>query len=146
MRTVNELDREQIDRFLDEQVMGRLGCHDAEGIYVVPLIYARDGQVLYVLTTEGRKIRAARRNPAVCFEVDEYDRKTGSWRSVIVWGRYEELEGGAKTEALAALARRHGTRRASSETPAPEERAAVAFRIVIESATGRAVTRPASFS
>lgn len=146
MGRVNELDREQIDRFLDEQVMGRLGCNDAEGTYVVPLIYARHGQMLYVLTTEGRKIRAARSNPAVCFEVDEYDWKTGSWTSVIVWGRYEELHGDAKTEAIAALGRRHGTRRASSEAPVAEERATVAFRIVIERATGRAVTRPAIFS
>ena len=82
--------REEIDSFLDEQTVGRMGCHDAGVTYVVPLIYARDGDALYVLTTQGEKIRIARKNPAVCFEVDEYEAATGSWRSVIVQGRYED--------------------------------------------------------
>ena len=68
----------------------------------------------YAFTTEGRKTRAAREHPAVCFEVDEYDGDTGSWTSVILWGRYEELQGGARTEALAILSERHGARRPST--------------------------------
>jgi nitroimidazol reductase NimA-like FMN-containing flavoprotein (pyridoxamine 5'-phosphate oxidase superfamily) len=31
-----ELTRDEIDRFLDEQTVGRIGCHDDEGTYVVP--------------------------------------------------------------------------------------------------------------
>jgi len=131
--------REEIDSFLDEQTVGRMGCHDAGVTYVVPLIYARDGDALYVLTTQGEKIRIARKNPAVCFEVDEYEAATGSWRSVIVQGRYEELDEQGKARALGALAKRHGTRRGSSEGPPP--RPIVAFRIVIAEATGRAVRR-----
>ena len=51
--------REEIDSFLDERPVGRMGCHDAGVTYVVPLIYARDGDALYVLTTDGEKIRDA---------------------------------------------------------------------------------------
>ena len=85
-----ELDREEIDAFLHEQVVGRIGCH-ADGVtYVVPVIYAYDGNCLYAHTLVGQKVAMMRSNAEVCFEVDEY--LDGSWRSVIVQGRYEELE------------------------------------------------------
>jgi uncharacterized protein len=64
------------DVFLDERAVGRLGCQDGGATYVVPLIFARERDALYLLTIEGRKVRAARKNPAVCFEVDEYDGAT----------------------------------------------------------------------
>ena len=139
---MQDLSNDEIDRFLDEQTVGRLGCRDEDAVYVVPLIYARRGQSLYLLTMDGRKTCAARENPSVCFEVDEYDRATGSWKSVIVWGRYEELQGEDKAEALAVLGARHGTRRSSSSAANAPARPIVAFRIVIERASGRSVARP----
>ena len=135
------LERDEMESFLDEQVYGRMGCHDAGLTYVVPLIYARDGDALYIMTTEGLKVRAARSQPAVCFEVDEHDRTTGNWRSVIVQGHYEELDAAGTAVALAALGKRFGARSPTSK-PAPEPaRPTVAFRIVIASMTGRAVER-----
>jgi nitroimidazol reductase NimA-like FMN-containing flavoprotein (pyridoxamine 5'-phosphate oxidase superfamily) len=137
---MNELTRDEIDAFLDEQVVGRLGCHDEQGTYVVPLIYARHGSALYLLTTEGRKIRAMRKDPAVCFEVDHFDAATGSWRSVIVRARYHELDEQGKNDALAILSQRYGRRR----PPSGEPRATpptVAFRLHIESVSGRAERR-----
>jgi nitroimidazol reductase NimA-like FMN-containing flavoprotein (pyridoxamine 5'-phosphate oxidase superfamily) len=107
---------------------------------VIPLIYARQGSALYVLTTEGRKVRSMRKNPVVCFEVDEYDPVTGSWQSVLVQGRYEEVDEPGRADALTILSRRHGSRRASSDAPGTAL-PTVAFRICIESATGRAVRR-----
>jgi hypothetical protein len=138
---VNDLTRDEIDRFLDSQAVGRLGCHAAGVTYVVPLIYARDADAIYVLTTEGQKVRAARQNPAVCFEVDEYEPAAGSWRSVIVQGRYEELDAHGRATALAILGRRFGGRRAAQDASHVAERSTVAFRIHIESVTGRAVKR-----
>ncbi len=141
---MDELSRDEIDAFLDEQVYGRMGCHDAGTTYVVPLIYVRHDQALYVMTTEGEKTRLARANPAVCFQVDEHDRSTGNWRSVIVRGRYEELGEAGKAEALALLGKRFGGRRpaqAAPATPAAPVRPTVALRIHIESVTGRAVRR-----
>jgi nitroimidazol reductase NimA-like FMN-containing flavoprotein (pyridoxamine 5'-phosphate oxidase superfamily) len=138
---MNELTREEIDAFLDSQTVGRLGCNDADGMFVVPLIYARRDAALYVLTTEGRKVRAARAHSNVCFETDEYDSASGSWKSVIVWGRFEELDEAGKSEAIAILSGRFGTRRQSSNATKPSERNVVAFRIVIEKASGRQIVR-----
>jgi nitroimidazol reductase NimA-like FMN-containing flavoprotein (pyridoxamine 5'-phosphate oxidase superfamily) len=138
---MRELSRTEIDAFLDEQKVGRIGLRDADTVYVVPIIFARRGEALYALTTDGRKTRAARAAPSVCFEVDEYDAGSGSWTSVILWGRYEELAGDARDDAVAILAERHGSRR-PRKAPAPEGSAPiVAFRIVVEDASGRWVER-----
>ena len=66
-----ELSAAEIESLLDEQVYGRLGCYDDGEVYVLPLIYVREGQVregqvregqsLYIMTTEGRKIQAMRK-------------------------------------------------------------------------------------
>ena len=139
---MDELTRDEIDRFLDERVYGRMGCHDAGLTYVVPLIYARQAEALYVMTTEGLKIRVARNNPAVCFEVDEHDPVTGNWKSVIVQGRYEELDAEGTAVALGILGKRFGARRQASGSASPATtRPTVAFRIQILSATGRRVLR-----
>ncbi|MGH3113404.1 MAG: pyridoxamine 5'-phosphate oxidase family protein, partial [Gaiellaceae bacterium] len=76
------------------------------------------------------------------FEVDEYDGR-GSWRSAIVQGTYEELEGADAERALALLAERFADRAATDEG---ERRGrgngpAVAFRIRVDEVTGRAVRR-----
>jgi uncharacterized protein len=134
---IEELDRAQIDDLLRSQVVGRVGCHAGGLTYVVPVIYAYDGEAFYVYTVEGQKVRMMRESPNVCFEVDEYER--GSWRSAIAQGRYEELGTEGAARALELLAERFpaggGTRRPRAEG------AAVAFRIVIEEITGRAVRR-----
>jgi nitroimidazol reductase NimA-like FMN-containing flavoprotein (pyridoxamine 5'-phosphate oxidase superfamily) len=140
---MQELSRDEIDAFLDEQKVGRIGIRDGESIYVVPLVFGRRGDTLYVLTTDGRKTRAARTAPSVCFEVDDYDSSTGSWTSVIVWGRYEELHGMERDDAVAVVAERHGARRPSSSHGASPSPPTVVFQIRIERATGRWVERPA---
>jgi hypothetical protein len=134
---LEQLDRAEIDDLLRAQVVGRVGCHAGGLTYVVPVIYAYDGEAFYVYTVEGQKVRMMRESPNVCFEVDEYER--GSWRSAIAQGRYEELDADGAGQALALLAERvpaaGGTRRPRAEgTP-------VAFRIVVEEITGRAVRR-----
>jgi uncharacterized protein len=134
---IAELDRAQIDDLLHAQFVGRVGCH-ADGLtYVVPVIYAYDGEAFYVYTVEGRKVRMMRANPQVCFEVDEYER--GSWRSAIVQGRYEELDEAGAERALGLLAARFpssGSSRRPRAAGSP-----VAFRIVVDEITGRAVRR-----
>ena len=136
-----ELSRDEIDRLLHEQAVGRIGCHAGGLTYVVPVIYAYDGESLYVASVEGRKIEMMRESPEVCFEVDEYE--AGSWRSAIAWGAYEELAGPDAERAIDLLAARFGrdgsggTRRRHD---ASGERT-VCFRIRIREITGRAVTR-----
>jgi nitroimidazol reductase NimA-like FMN-containing flavoprotein (pyridoxamine 5'-phosphate oxidase superfamily) len=136
---MNELTRDEIDELLNAQVVGRIGCH-ADGLtYVVPVIYAYDGDAFWVVTIEGQKTRMMRANPDVCFEVDEYER--GSWRSAIAYGRFEELDEAGAERALSLLAARFG---GGGRRPRAEGRATIAFRIAIESITGRALRRSES--
>jgi nitroimidazol reductase NimA-like FMN-containing flavoprotein (pyridoxamine 5'-phosphate oxidase superfamily) len=139
---IEELTPAEIDSFLREQFVARIGCHTDGETYVVPVIYAWDGECAWVQSIEGRKTRMLRANPEVCFEVDEY--RDGSWRSVILWGRYEELAGADAERAIELLVERLGRRRRARggvgqvDAPTP-----VAFRIRCERATGRRVVRGA---
>jgi nitroimidazol reductase NimA-like FMN-containing flavoprotein (pyridoxamine 5'-phosphate oxidase superfamily) len=131
---VIELDRGQIDELLREQFVARIGCQAAGEVYVVPIIYAYDGEAFYVASVEGRKVELMRAAPRVCFEVDRYE--AGSWRSAIAYGRYEELAGDDAERALDLLAARFDRPRTRTAGPGT-----VCFRIVVESVTGRAVER-----
>ncbi len=137
-----ELSLEEIDEFLHAQRIARLGCHGGGETYVVPLIYAYDGEAVVAVTTEGRKVDMLRANPRVCVEVDEYDRdRRGSWRSVIAQGAYEELSGEAVEAALALLRERFARasgREAERRSPGP---GVVVLRIRLEHVSGRAVER-----
>ena len=140
---IDELSRAKIDDLLRDQVVGRIGCHTGGLTYVVPVIYAYDGDGLYVASMEGQKTRMMRENPSVCFEVDEYD-GAGSWRSAIVHGLYEDLDDTDAQTAVALLAARFG--RAGGEGQARRHLGSdgtrtVCFRIRIRAVTGRAVTR-----
>jgi uncharacterized protein len=140
---IRELERPEIDELLREHVVGRIGCH-ADGLtYVVPVIYAYDGDSFYVASVEGQKVRMMRQNPEVCFEVDEYE--AGSWRSAIVQGHYEELGDDDADRAIALLAERFG-RSGDERSPrrhSQEGVETVCFRIRVDEVTGRAVTRGA---
>jgi nitroimidazol reductase NimA-like FMN-containing flavoprotein (pyridoxamine 5'-phosphate oxidase superfamily) len=132
---IEELSADEIDALLREELVGRIGCHADGETYVVPIIYAYDGAAVYVASRDGRKLRMMRANPAVCFEVDRYER--GSWRSVIAQGRFEPLEGAEAGRALELLAARFAGR----PTERRERGEAVCFRIVLDAPTGRAVRR-----
>lgn len=136
---IEELDEREIDAFLRRQLVGRVGCHADGRTYVVPVIYVWDGECVYVQSIEGRKIEMMRANPHVCFEVDQYE-PDGSWRSVILEGTYEELEGGRAEAALALLVQRFSGRR-HARTGTRTGRAPVAFRIRSPRITGRRVSR-----
>ena len=97
---------QQIEELLQKQVVGHLGCNDNDQIYVVPISYAYDGEYIYCHTHEGMKLRMMRKNPKVCFQVDEFE-NMANWRSVITWGKFEELQNGTeKDQAIQALLHR----------------------------------------
>lgn len=136
---IEKLNASEIDAFLRRQLVGRVGCHADGQTYVVPVIYVWDGKCVYVQSVEGRKIRMMRANPRVCFEVDDYE-PDGSWRSVVIEGVFEELEGQRAEAALALLVQRFAARRRTAEGPSTA-RTPVAFRIRCTRATGRRVER-----
>lgn len=89
---LGKLDNEQMEELLHSQVIGRIGCHHDDKIYVVPITYVYDGEYIIGHTQEGMKTHILRQNPNVCFEVDIVD-NMANWQSVITWGIYEELQG-----------------------------------------------------
>lgn len=87
---LGDLTTKEVEDLLFNQVVGRIGCH-SEGItYVVPISYAYDGKCVYARTQEGLKIQLMRKNPLVCFEIEEM-KDMANWKSVIAWGEFEEL-------------------------------------------------------
>jgi nitroimidazol reductase NimA-like FMN-containing flavoprotein (pyridoxamine 5'-phosphate oxidase superfamily) len=134
--------RAEIDEFMREQVVGRVGCYTDGRIYVVPVIFAWDGSCAYVYSVEGQKVTMMRANPSVCFEVDQY-LPGGGWRSVIIQGTYEELSGDDAGLTLRLLADRFASRsgNGSGQRPRGEGRVPVAFRIRAAEITGRKVER-----
>ena len=87
---IDKLTSEQIENVLNMNVLGRIGCNDGKKTYVVPVNYAYDGNFIIAHSVMGLKIKIMRKNPNVCFEVDEMKSFT-NWRSVIAWGEYQEL-------------------------------------------------------
>jgi len=86
------LTSDQVDHVLRTEVVGRIGCYDGKEVYVVPVTYVYHKGCIYAHSKEGRKIKVMRKNPEVCFQVDAMD-NMANWRSVIAWGKYEELNG-----------------------------------------------------
>ena len=137
------MEAEEVEAFLQGQTVGRVGCHLDGLTYVVPVIFAWEAGSAHVYTTEGQKVTMMRAEPRVCFEVDEYQPTTGSWRSVIVQGIYEELVGAEATATLDLLSRRLASPSRGSDDRASRGggRVPVAFRIRGEQVTGRKVIR-----
>ena len=100
-----ELNEEAIEKLLNEQLVGRIGCN-ADGItYVVPVTYAYDGEYIYVHSEKGMKTEIMQKNPEVCFQVDDI-RNLAAWWSVIAWGRFEEIHKEERKRAMSLLVSR----------------------------------------
>jgi nitroimidazol reductase NimA-like FMN-containing flavoprotein (pyridoxamine 5'-phosphate oxidase superfamily) len=100
---IRQLSSAEIDDLLRKQIVGRIGCTYENVVYIIPMSYAFDGEYVYCHSYEGKKIEMMRKNPKVCFQVDEM-KDMGNWKSVIAWGNFEELtDKKEKTEALKIL-------------------------------------------
>ncbi len=97
-----EMNRDEIDDLLYSGLVGRLGMIDHGQPYVVPISYAYVDSAVYCHSAQGRKVQALRAQPEVCFEVDELEH-IDRWRSVIAWGRFEQLVGAQAKRAMGLL-------------------------------------------
>lgn len=107
---VQKLSMEECLNFLKEIKFGRLGCVRDKQPYVVPVYFVSDGKHIYGFTTLGQKIRWMRENPLVCVEADQVIDHL-HWTSVVVLGKYQELDdkfslGGLREYALELLQHR----------------------------------------
>ncbi|MEI6948555.1 pyridoxamine 5'-phosphate oxidase family protein [Paraflavisolibacter sp. H34] len=144
---ISRLNNEQMEELLKQQCIGRIGCH-ADGVtYVVPISYAYDGRYIYAHTHEGMKVQMMRKNPQVCFEVDD-TANMANWKSVIGWGEFEELnEPQKRIQALDHLLGRKLPFNSSATTHLgpcwpfsgsdPGEIKGIVFRILLQKKTGR---------
>jgi nitroimidazol reductase NimA-like FMN-containing flavoprotein (pyridoxamine 5'-phosphate oxidase superfamily) len=95
-----KLRNEEIEELIRNQFIGRIGCHANDLTYVVPVSYAYDGTYIYGRTFEGMKMAMIRKNPRVCFEVDN-TKNLANWQSVVAWGELEEIK--EKEQRVVAL-------------------------------------------
>lgn len=99
------LTKQQIERVLLEQVVGRIGyCYDGQ-VFIVPVTYAYDGERVICHSADGHKIHAMRQKPNVCFEVEDV-KNLSVWQSVVARGEFCELAGREAAEALSLLVSR----------------------------------------
>jgi nitroimidazol reductase NimA-like FMN-containing flavoprotein (pyridoxamine 5'-phosphate oxidase superfamily) len=96
------LDDRAIEHLLQSELVARIACYADENLYVVPVTYVYDRGALIGHSADGRKVQMMRKNPDVCVEVDRVA-NLANWRSVIAYGRYEELGGKEAEEALSLL-------------------------------------------
>jgi hypothetical protein len=145
---VGNLTEDQMKEVLRNNIIGRIGCNDGERTYVVPVSYLYDGEHIIAHSLEGMKILMMRRNPDVCFEVDEMKSFT-NWRSVILWGQYQEIKDEKeRMEAIDAFVHRMLRVRISETAQTPEtshiqlhprsgKLRTIVYRIIVEKMTGK---------
>lgn len=142
------LSEAQIERVLQSQIVGRIGCYADKKMYVVPVTYAYYNGYIYAHSKGGMKVKMMRKNPNVCFQVDAIENMT-NWRSVIVWGMYEELKSEKEQKAGMKIMTDRLAPFMTSETVMPEHSVShppevvekafkpVAYRIKVIEQTGR---------
>jgi nitroimidazol reductase NimA-like FMN-containing flavoprotein (pyridoxamine 5'-phosphate oxidase superfamily) len=86
-----QLTQVEMDNLLHSQLIGRLACIQGDVPYIVPMAFAYDGTNILGQTGPGLKLRILRKNPRVCFEVDQLI-DLRNWKSVIVFGMFQESD------------------------------------------------------
>src|SRR5215207_2533292 len=120
---IGQLHPDEIEEVLHHAHVGRLASISEGRPYVVPITYVYAGDAVYGHSMPGRKVKAMRIDPHVCFEVDERDGV--NWRSVVAEGIYEELHD--EVERRAALQLMAGT--APEVAPVEDTAPSVVFRL-----------------
>jgi nitroimidazol reductase NimA-like FMN-containing flavoprotein (pyridoxamine 5'-phosphate oxidase superfamily) len=87
---IGSLTNEEIEKILTENILGRLACSDDLQTYIIPVNYLYFENSILVHSRMGLKIEMMRRNPKVCFLVDEIE-AMNKWKTVIIRGIYKEI-------------------------------------------------------
>jgi len=138
----------QMEDLLKQQVTGRIACYADGETYIVPVNYVYRAPYIYSHTRKGKKIEMMRRNPKVCFGVDNIQ-NVFRWKSVLAWGEFEEISDiQEKERVMQALIHRimpfannpsdhpsHGIAERDSDIGASVE--IVVYKIRIDRMTGR---------
>lgn len=95
---LGKLTPEECAHLLSSQALGRLACCDGSKPYILPVTYTYDSPFIYGQTNDGQKLEILRKNPTVCFEVEQVT-DMRNWKSVLVFGTFEELAGDEEEDA-----------------------------------------------
>jgi nitroimidazol reductase NimA-like FMN-containing flavoprotein (pyridoxamine 5'-phosphate oxidase superfamily) len=147
---IRDLTDGEMHELLEKECYGHLACcSDLAKPYLVPITYVYHENAIYSFSFIGTKIDIMRKNPHVCFQA-ERKHDTTDWRSVMVWGEFEELTGDDREHAFSLILDRlwqESNRdhpiflpfRNSAETlrKARDEKSVVLYRIVMKEKTGR---------
>jgi len=85
--TFRELSREQIERVLERNNVGRLAFSLHDRVAIQPIHYVYERGWVYGRTSDGEKIATLSHNQWVAFEVDEIA-DIFQWRSVVIHGSF----------------------------------------------------------
>ncbi len=133
---------EEVETFIAQQCVMRIGCNVDGRTHVVPTAYAYKDGALYSFSHEGLKLRMMRANPRVCVEIDAIQH-LGAWTSVICQGTFEELEADEKRLGSEIAMKRLAEIISDAESVRRLEEAmrqepeAIVFRIRLEEKTGK---------
>lgn len=90
---VKEMTSTEIEQFLTCARVGRLGVSLKDEPYIVPMGYAySNGKIFFHTCNKGLKMDSIKRNPNVCFEVDEALSDASTFKSVIIFGIAEIID------------------------------------------------------
>ena len=138
--------REDIENILRKSKVCRLAMVDGDKPYMVPLNFGySDGCLFFHCAKQGRKIDLIKKNPNICFEVDELIRlKKASlacdwgidFKSVIGSGKAQFLEDSKeKIQALNAIMSQYSGR--TFEYPDEMLEKTCVIKVVIDEMTGK---------
>lgn len=140
------LTEKQAREVLNKNNIGRIGCYDGKEVYIIPVNYLYDGDILGH-SHAGKKIRNMRKHPDVCFEVDQIN-SVRNWKSVIAWGTYHEISDKAeKWQVMQEFLKKKLYVKTWGKSPVPEisgtrlhprsTASIILYKIVIRKITGR---------
>jgi uncharacterized protein len=139
---IREMTVQECRSMIAATTIARLGCARENQPYIVPIYVDLDDDFLYGYTSLGQHCEWMRQNPLVCVEFDQLIAHQ-QWKSVIVFGRYEELPHTPEHEESRAIAARLFQQRPMWWEPAAvpvaghEQPIQIVFRIRIRTMTGR---------
>jgi nitroimidazol reductase NimA-like FMN-containing flavoprotein (pyridoxamine 5'-phosphate oxidase superfamily) len=137
----------EIENVLQSQSICRLACNDIKFPHLIPISYFYDGRYIYCQSQQGKKIELMQKNPNVSILVDIIG-SMNNYKSVIVNGEYQELEGLEADEARKLLFEQifslmtttrihHFEHQESGKIDDSDRIKIIMFRIKILSSTGR---------
>lgn len=139
---IRALSSEENIGILQKSVFGHMACSTNDETYLVPITYAFSDGYIYSHSKLGKKIEMMRVNPNVCIQVEEV-KSFFDWKSVIAWGKFEELKEDEAAVGMRLLVQKIAEKDPNGHISSLELdlmsllETAVIFRIKIEKATGR---------